>query len=160
MPDMLVRLYDLPPLASALEQQLAQGISIRRVIPPEKHVVVGFVRRAFSEFWVSEVEVAFAHQPPTCFVAIEAQRVIGFAVYDTTAKGFFGPTGVDEAARGRGTGTALLLASLYALYDAGYAYAIIGRPGPLDYYAKTVGAIPIPGADEGIYKGLLRPENQ
>lgn len=32
--------------------------------------------------------------------------------------------------------------------------------GPIDYYAKTVGAIPIPSAKESIYRSLLRSENQ
>lgn len=160
MPDMLVRLYDLPPLAPAIDQQAAQGITIRRVIPPDKAVVMAFVRQQFSEYWASEVDVSFARQPPSCFVAVEGGRLIGFAVYDVTAKGFFGPTGVAEAARGRGAGTALLLAALHALYAEGYAYGIIGRPGPTEFYAQAVGAIPIPGAEESVYKGLLRPEGQ
>ena len=52
--------------------------------------------------------------------------MLGFACYDTTHKNFFGPTGVDAAKRGQGIGTALLLATLHAMREAGYMYAIIG----------------------------------
>ena len=62
-----------------------------------------------------------------------------------------GPTGVAEKMRGRGIGTALLLACLYGLQDLGYTYAIIGGAGPVDFYKNAVGAIDIP-IDEG--KGI------
>lgn len=156
MTDLLVRLYDLPPLAPVLEQQHAAGITIRRPIPPEKHRVVDWVGEHFSDYWRSECDVAFSKSPPSCFIAVENNTLIGFGCYDTTAKAFFGPTGVDEVARGRGTGTALLLACLHALWEQGYAYGIIGAAGPVDFYVKTVGAFPIPGSEDGIYKGLLR----
>jgi GNAT superfamily N-acetyltransferase len=156
MTDMLVRLYDLPPLQPEIDAQTAVGITIRRVIGPEKIHVAEWVRKNFSDFWVSETDVAFAHSPPSCFIAIKDKALIGFACYDTTAKGFFGPTGVDESARGQGTGKALLMVCLHALWSEGYAYGIIGRVGPQDFYAKAVGAIPIPGSEEGIYRGLLR----
>ena len=40
-------------------------------------------------------------------------------------------------------------------YRQGYGYAIIGGVGPAEFYAKTVGAIPIEGSEPGIYRGLL-----
>lgn len=155
MTDMLVRLYDLPPLQPEIDAQIAAGITIRRVIGPEKNRVVGWVREYFSDYWVSETDVAFSHTPPGCFIAIKDKALIGFACYNTTAKGFFGPTGVDESARGHGTGKALLLICLHALWLEGYAYGIIGRAGPQDFYTKTVGAMPIAGSEESIYRGLL-----
>ena len=82
--------------------------------------------------------------------------MLGFGCYDTTAKGFFGPTGVDEAARGKGIGAALLLVCLHALYADGYAYGIIGGAGPVEFYEKIVGAMVIPGSDPGVYRGMLR----
>lgn len=72
---------------------------------------------------------------------------MGFACYDATAPNFFGPTGVDEAARGRGIGYGLLLSVLYAQKAQGYAYAIIGGVGPAEFYEKTVGAVIIPGSE-------------
>ena len=38
----------------------------------------------------------------------------------------------------------------------GYAYAVIGSAGPVDFYVKAAGAMPIPSDKEDIYQGLLR----
>jgi hypothetical protein len=38
----------------------------------------------------------------------------------------------------------------------GYAYAIIGSAGPVDFYVKALGAVPIEANGEDIYQGLLR----
>jgi GNAT superfamily N-acetyltransferase len=119
-------------------------------------VVVEWVHETFSLPWASECEVAYANRPISCFVAIEGAALVGFACYETTAKGFFGPTGVSEAMRGRGVGKALLLACLHSMWIEGHAYAIIGAVGPAEFYAKAVGAIEIPGSTPGIYRGMLR----
>ena len=131
MSDMLVKLYTLPPLAPEIEAQAAQGITIRRGLAPEKHFVADWVERHFSRYWVSECDV-----------------------------GFFGPTGVAESMRGRGVGRALLLACLHAMYDIGYGYAVIGDPGPIEYYAKTVGAQVIEDSSPGFYSGLLARDSE
>ena len=141
MTDMLVRLYDLPPLQPEIDALVGTGITIRRVIGPEKNRVVAWVRENFSDYWASEADVAFGHTPLGCFIAIKDKSLVGFTCYNTTAKGFFGPTGVDESARGQGIGKALLLVGLHALWSEGYAYGIIGRVGPQDFYADIVGAI-------------------
>ena len=60
--------------------------------------------------------------------------------------------------RGKGVGTALLLACLHAMYDVGYGYAIIGAAGPVEYYRKTVGAQVIEDSWPGFYSGLLMNE--
>ena len=153
--DILVRLYALPPLD--LSGMGATGVTIRRPIAPERHVIVAWVAREFELGWASEVEVAFTNHPPSCFVAVKGQDILGFACYDATARGLFGPTGVTEVARGRGIGAALLMASLHAMREQGYAYAVIGGVGPAEYYARTVGATLIEGSTPGIYDfGLIR----
>jgi len=155
MIDMLVRLYDLPSSTALDESATAQGVTLRRARAFEKHTVSAFVRAHFSEKWVSEVEVAMTRQPISCFIATKEKQILGFACYETTQRGFFGPTGVVETARGMGLGKALLLKSLEGLRDIGYAYAIIGGVGPKEFYAKTCGAIEIPGSDPGTYIDLL-----
>jgi ribosomal protein S18 acetylase RimI-like enzyme len=156
MPDMLVKLYELPPLEPVLSQQRAVGVDIRRALAAEKQLVVDWVERTFNNtHWTSECEVAFSRQPVSCFIAVEKEEVVGFACHDTTYKNFFGPTGVDESQRGRGLGKALLLACLHAMAAQGYGYAIIGGVGPAEFYAKTVGAVEIEGSTPGIYKGVL-----
>ena len=44
-----------------------------------------------------------------CFIATENGKVIGFAFYDSSAKGFFGPIGVEPTRRGERIGQALLI---------------------------------------------------
>jgi GNAT superfamily N-acetyltransferase len=153
---MLVRLYDIPEPSARIAGLHQAGIDLRRAIAPERHVVVSWVREQFGEGWASECEVSFARLPISCFRAQRGQDVLGFACYDATAKAFFGPTGVLESERNKGIGTALLLMALQAMAADGYAYAIIGAAGPAEFYANTVGAVPIEGSTPGIYAGMLR----
>jgi len=154
MIDMLVRLYALPDSSELYSEVAAKGVTLRRARAFEKHTVAAFAR-TFSEKWASEVEVAVSRQPVACLIATRDTVVLGFACFDTTMRGFFGPTGVAENARGLGIGRALLMRSLEALRDSGHAYAVIGGVGPREFYAKACGAIEIPGSDPGIYCDLL-----
>ncbi|MCX5496616.1 GNAT family N-acetyltransferase [Kaistia dalseonensis] len=155
MVDMLVKLYDLKP-DPALDKRMAdQGFVIRRVLPPELRALTAWIGPRFGEGWVSEATVAVAHQPASCFIAVRDGQIAGFACYDATARGFFGPTGVDESMRGKGVGHALLLATLLDLRNQGYGYGIIGGAGPTDFYARSIGAIPIEGSIPGIYANML-----
>lgn len=155
--DLLVKLYALEPRPD-LDARLAKaGVTVRRALPPELGLVTDWIKEKFSTWWASEATVAFSRQPPSCFLAVKDGKLIGFACYDATARGFFGPTGVDEAARGSGVGHALLLASLFDMRSQGYGYGIIGGAGPVDFYVRSVDAIPIEGSVPGIYDGLLEP---
>ena len=156
MRDMLVKLYELPSLGEALDAMSGQGIAVRRVLAPETPVVIDWVRTNFPAA-AAEVGIACTRMPISCFVAVRDGQIQGFACHDATARNFFGPEAVAAEHRGRGLGRALLLAALHAQREQGYAYAIIGGVGPADFYAKCVGAIPIPGSTPGIYAGMLRP---
>ncbi|MBB4292346.1 GNAT superfamily N-acetyltransferase [Rhizobium leguminosarum] len=155
MPDLLVNLYSTE-LADLQQKAARVGVSIRPALPPELHLVLGWVRERFSENWASEVAVAFSRQPVACLISVDGGRLLGFACYETTARGFFGPTGVDRDARGKGIGLALFSACLQTMKTLGHAYAFIGDAGPVDFYAKAAGAITIPAPDKGIYEGMLR----
>ncbi len=155
MIDMLVRLYDLPDSKGLYERVQESGVILRRPGAYEKHLVEDFVREHFSPKWVSEVQVAFSRQPLSCFIATREGKVLGFACYETTAKAYFGPTGVAEEARGLGLGKALLFKCLEALRENGYAYGFIGGVGPREFYEKAVGAVEVPGSDPGIYIDIL-----
>jgi hypothetical protein len=154
MPDMLVKLYELPPLQAALDAAARHGCSIRRARSLDKPATRAWVQSVFPA-WVVEVDAAFTRLPVTCFIAQREKTMLGFACYDATCANFFGPTGVAENERGRGIGRALLLAALHAQKEQGYAYAIIGGVGPAEYYAKAVGAALIEGSTPGIYGGQL-----
>ena len=155
MPDLLVSLYSAE-LADLKRKADDVGISIRPALPPELHLIISWVRERFSENWASEVAVAFSRQPVACLIAVDGGKLLGFACYDTPARGFFGPTGVDPEARGKGIGLALFSACLQTMKTLGHAYAFIGDAGPVDFYAKTADAIVIPAPDKGIYEGMLR----
>lgn len=156
MPDMLVKLYELPPLEPEIAIQQDRGITIRRCMPPEKKLVTDWVEEHFNHYWSSEVNVGFSTHPTTVMLAHRCDALLGFACYDTTFKGFFGPTGVAERERGRGIGTALLIKCLHDMRNAGYMYCIIGGAGPTSYYEKAVNAVSIVGTEPSYaYKGLL-----
>lgn len=152
MADLLVNLLKLPAFDSAAEQEFR----VRHAQPWELTPVHRFVETNFSRSWADEMSVGFAHQPVSVFVATIAGELVGFAAYECTRRAFFGPTGVSPAARGKGVGRALLLASLSALREMGYVYAIIGNAGPVYFYQKTVGAIVIPDSEPGIYTDRLK----
>lgn len=156
MTDMLVKLYEIPDDRGFLAGPASLGITIRKPLGPEKQFIVDWVREKFEEAWASEVDVALSNRPVSCFVALDRDVLAGFACYDATALGFFGPEGVEEGCRGRGIGKALLLACLLDMKLKGYGYAIIGDAGPMEFYARAVGAVAIPDSTPGIYKGLLR----
>ena len=157
MSDMLVRLYDLPPLEPAVERVRGHDLYIRRAEPWDRRKVIEFARREFSENWADEVQMAFGQHPISLFVCDDsAGEIVGFAAYNCTLKDFFGPEGVLEAERGKGIGAALLLCCLYALKAEGYGYAVIGWAGPVDFYRKICGATVIEGSEPGVFWSLCR----
>jgi GNAT superfamily N-acetyltransferase len=153
MSDLLVKLYALPPVASS-----PAGITVRRAFAAEKRLVCDWVAVQFGPGWAGESEAAFARMPVSCFVAVRSQVLLGFACYDATAAGFFGPTGVAESERKHGVGGALLSAALHDMAANGYGYAIIGAADPMEFYRKQAGAIEIPDSEPGFYRGKLKPE--
>ncbi len=160
MPDLLVPLYRLPSAEPWITRLRAEGIVVRRAYPFELSRTRRFVATHFHEGWADEAEASFARQPLTCWIAIQEKRVVGFACVDSTLKGFFGPTGVDPALRGKGVGAALLLAALQGLKDTGYGYAVIGGAGPVEFYEKVAGATVIPDSSPGVYVDMLGDDGE
>lgn len=155
--DMLVKLYDLPDIRPLLEKLAEEGISIKRVLSPDRGRVLGFVQKEFGDGWMHECEQALCTQPATCYVAVKEKQVIGFGCFEATAKNYFGPVGVQKDCRTSGVGTALTLACLHAMWEMGYAYAIIGWVGDArGFYEKICGATFIPDSHPGVYKRMIR----
>jgi predicted N-acetyltransferase YhbS len=156
MPDLLVNLLKLPPVASTEKGLREAGIIIRRAQPFELTAVREFIKLNFSIQWADESSVGFANKPITVFIATRDHQVIGFAACECTRRGFFGPTGVIEGERGNGIGRGLLLAALWGLRELGYVYGIIGAAGPVEFYRAAVGAVEIADSEPGIYTDLLK----
>ena len=154
--DMLIKLYDLEDDWNVLTGLKAHGITIRKPIGPDKHLVVDWMSNNFSAAWAAETDVAISNKPCSCFVASRAEDIIGVACYDATALGYFGPIGVAASNRGEGTGTALLKACLLDMRLKGYGYAIVGDAGDREFYKRVVGAIEIPDSTPGIYRNRLK----
>lgn len=156
MPDMLVKLYDLKD-ESELYKNLKEeeGISIVRVLAPDRLKVLEFVKENFSEHWVGECETSLSSVPSRCYIAVKDKEILGFACYDVTAKGFFGPTGVRRDMRGKNLGRALLAKCMEAMSNDGYGYAIIGWTSVTGFYEKCVGAKVIEDSEPGVYGSMV-----
>lgn len=155
MSDLLVKLYGLPNTELNLKGSASVEIHLRRAMAYEKHQVVNWVRKHFSMGWTSECDVAFGNHPISCHIATESGAILGFACYDSTSRGMFGPIGVIESARGQGIGRGLLLSSLHAMAAVGYAYAVIGGASSMEFYQRVVNVIEIPDSTPGIYVDRL-----
>ncbi len=156
MVDMLIKLYDIEPQGTFRTEQTALGIELRKPIGPEKHAIIAWVFDHFGDGWASEVDVGLSNQPCTCYVAVKDSKIIGFACYDATALGFFGPIGVIKSYRKKGVGKALMNACLLEMKTKGYGYAVVGGVEDIDFYKDTVSAIEIPNSAPGIYANQIK----
>ncbi len=160
MADMLVRLYDSN--ASKFDYTLPKGIKIVRAMALDKKRILEYVAEHFDYIcpeWVYEVETSILKTTPKCFIALEGIKIIGFACYDTSALGFFGPFGVTESYRKKGIGAGLLKQCMQAMKADGYGYAIIGWVSSVPYYEKAIGAIEINDSFPGVYSRLVNADN-
>lgn len=165
MPDMLIRLYEVEEDAALLARLRERGIRVARALAPDRDRILDFVAdhaaanwpQESATSWRSECAAALSNNPPTLFLAIGDKAIAGFACYDATAKGFFGPTGVLRDHQGSGIGSALLLRTLVAMREAGYGYAIVGSPArsAMAFYVKCAGATPIEANSRGVYERLV-----
>jgi len=160
MPDMLVKLYDLPPYDESHPDLATAGVALRKPIGPEKHLIVAWVGRHFHAIWASEFDMSMSGQAVHSFIAVAGEQLVGFACHNATVPGFLGPLGVLEAHRGQGIGRALVLACLHEMRQMGFGYAVIGGAGPTEFYAKICGAVVIPDSAPGVYAGMLNPDKQ
>ncbi|PTY38038.1 hypothetical protein BGP77_16415 [Saccharospirillum sp. MSK14-1] len=152
MPDLIVSLQQLPA-----PPDLPQDCQLQSAQAWDREVIVDWVRREFGTGWASEVANGLSGHPSRVLVARHGAQLLGFACFDVTFPGFFGPTGVSEAARGLGLGKALLVESLHRLKQRGYVYGFIGDAGPVEFYRKTVGAVAVPDELTGGYTEPLQP---
>lgn len=140
MADLIVNLYEKDYLKDTDVKLKNDEIKIKRLLSPNADRLVEFAEKHFSTGWTSEVKAGVYKEHPTCFVATHEGNIVGFACYDATAKGYFGPTGVDPNYRGNNIGQVLLLTTLEAMKDAGYGYGVIGgaNASVQGFYAKYV----------------------
>jgi GNAT superfamily N-acetyltransferase len=168
MPDMLVHLTKIKDDVDLYRSLEARGIAIKRALAPDRLKILRFIEQntevhwpqESQESWFGECEAALSNSPPSCFLAVKDKAIIGFACYNATAKGYFGPTGVLTSEQKQGIGKALLLRSLRSMWEEGYGYAIIGWPArrAMGFYEKTAKATVIEDSSPGIYSRLVESE--
>ena len=151
MPDIICPLYELPDYRDLLEKLAEQNIVIRPARPWDREPLRKFISERFSQGWVDETLLGLNHTPSTSLIALKDNKIIGFAGYECSARGFFGPTGVDTSCRGLGVGKALFYEAMKGLRDLGYVYAIIGAAGPVDFYLKSMKGMVLPAEWKTIY---------
>lgn len=154
--DYLTNLYNID-YQSKLQQLQQVGIRILRPLSPNKGKVLDFVKTNFSQQWADEVSTAFCTSPAHCFVAVKGNKIVGFAGYNCTAKGYFGPLGVVRSVRSKGIGSELLYQCLMSMKSQGYGYAIIGSVNDkaVTLYQRVCNAQPIAGSDKSLYDDLI-----
>lgn len=158
MADLLVALYRLPKVESTLLELERKGVTIRRGMAYERQKAIGWVAATFGALWADECATAFGRQPIGCYLAVKANKIVGFSCLDTTFKNFVGPIGVTKEHHAIGVGRALLLACLKEMEMAGYAYAIVGDAGEPGFFQKAAGAIVIDGSSPGAYPPKLKQD--
>ncbi len=151
--DMIVGLTNLPGYP-----EIKSDIKIKRAFPGDKKTIMSFIKENFQENWAYEAEHSIMQSPGKCFIATEEGQLIGFACYDASAKGFFGPIGVLPNKRKNKVGEALLLRTLNAMSEYGCGYVIIGWVSEAEmFYRKTVKAEYIKGGQpkNSVYANLI-----
>jgi ribosomal protein S18 acetylase RimI-like enzyme len=160
MADLLVKLYGLEDSVDYTELK-KQNVVIKRAFICDKNAILDFVKDNFPETpgWITECEYALFNNPVSCFIAVKEKKLAGFACYDATARGFFGPLGVGKEFRKSGIGRYLLKQTLLSMRERGYAYAVIGwaAENALEFYRKAVNAVVIEDSppEKSIYKNMI-----
>ncbi len=119
------------------------GSRVVRATNATRDRVLDFIEKEFGRIWRFEASHAFENDPAT-IVYVEADgEIAGFAAHEANNRGlgFFGPTGVARAHRGKGLGALLLRTSLADLHRLGYERIIIPWTDAIDFYRKACGAV-------------------
>ncbi|MBV2122761.1 MAG: GNAT family N-acetyltransferase [Candidatus Thiodiazotropha sp. (ex Ctena orbiculata)] len=150
--DLLIKLYEMNFDQLLSSNKLNPDITVRKPIGTDRRLLIEWAEQHYPDVWLSEIETALANRPGSCYIAQQQSTIIGFACYDATALGYFGPLGVIEAAKGQGVGRRLTLGCLREMHLKGYGYAIVGMPSSSDFYRKIAPIIEIPDSDPGFYR--------
>ena len=79
--DLLVDLYEVD-----FKKKEECSYKIIRVLSPNSDKVVDFIKTNFNTSWASEAKAALYRPNPTCFIAVDNKKIIGFACYDATKR--------------------------------------------------------------------------
>lgn len=120
-----------------------EGVEVRRVLDDADVVAVrALVERQWPWWWPETARGidgagCFGAFGPTAGDAGADPAAIGFACHSVNRAAWLGPMGVDPAARGHGTGHALLGAVAQDLMVAGWRDLEVAWIGPVRFYAAA-----------------------
>lgn len=83
--DMIVGLTNFPHY-----EVTNKKIKLKRAFSGDKDEILNFVHENFQANWTYEVEQSLMQSPGKCFIETEEGKLLGFACYDASAKGFLG----------------------------------------------------------------------
>ena len=139
--DMIVNLYSRNQWSKNCEY-------VRNLFVSDLERMVEFMAEKFPDEtgWIHEITRAIMND--TCVVAVQNGKIIGFACWDATAKGYFGPFGVAKEHRNKGIGTDIFCECMNQMKKHGYGYCIIGwvSEKACEFYKKVGDAVYIPGS--------------
>ncbi|MEI3895493.1 MULTISPECIES: GNAT family N-acetyltransferase [Bacillus] len=125
---------------------------VRQANSSDFEKLASFVNEEFGERWLHSVAYGFRTYKENLpiYIAEQEEVIVGFACYDVVRgkKGLFGPMGTAKQNRVKGVGKQLLHRCLHSMKQDGYAYAIIGQAGPIEFYERNCDARLIPILDK------------
>lgn len=153
--DLIINLYQ-EKLENLTIKPKDGKIQIKRILTPNADQLVSFVKENFNATWASEVKSGLYKSDPTCFIATLDAKIIGFACFDATARGYFGPTGINSSYRGLNIGQALYIETLKLMKSYGYGYAVVGATTDelSNFYGKYLDLVKLDN-EKTIYNRLL-----
>lgn len=145
--DMIVNLYSKDIWRKNIQHNI---FSINGTFPSDKERVLDFVKKEFPKEhgWLLEIEKGLQSSTQKVYIAVDNHKIVGFACWDCSGLGYFGPFGVASDYRGKGIGTELFNSCMNAMKISGYGYAIIGwvadkeddAHSPVGFYKKVANA--------------------
>jgi GNAT superfamily N-acetyltransferase len=127
---------------AADEARLAEdGVEVRRATEEDRMAFREWLRAVWGPTWEHEALCSYQNDPVSAFLALRGGEIRAFAAYGGTAfENAFGPTGTDEALRGRGIGGVLFRRCMRDLAELSHATCDVNWVGPVAFYAKVAGA--------------------
>jgi mycothiol synthase len=139
--NMAVDLSVAPLDTTADERRLiGADVEIHRLAQHEVEAFGAYLAAGWHWEWTIEPMRSLRRDPVSCFVATVHGEHVGFAAYDISGPGHFGPMGVRPDLRRHGIGGVLLKRCLADMRDKGYPTADIQWVGPIPFYNRQVGA--------------------
>jgi mycothiol synthase len=137
--DLTRRSFDPSGLIDGLRQE---RIDVRRLGRGDEAAFAAYLGASWGTGWQYQGLQALrsGREPLPGHLALAGDAVVGFAVYDVTRPGWFGPIGTAAARRGKSVGTALLHACLFDWQRQGRHRGEIAGIGPLYFYVTACDA--------------------